>query len=191
MKEEDIDSRIERAVRNVASKKARMAEWDRERASESARKALRKRKLRVYGIPAAASVVVMLAVGTGLYLNHRGNGDMDVDVFAPSSVSTFRGGDVSLSDVESLMDSSRYEDAIKAIDEMLADTVVDKSLPAEQQEYIRSLNGVMRYDLTWLKISSLVGLGRTEEAISLLRIYVHEDGERQQEAEKLLKRLTE
>lgn len=44
MKEEDIDSRIERAVNELASKKALMAEWERERAAEAARKALRIRK---------------------------------------------------------------------------------------------------------------------------------------------------
>lgn len=190
MKEEDIDSRIERAVNELASKKALMAEWERERAAEAARKALRIRKMRTYGVSAAASLIVVAAVGTGLYLSHSGSDGPGVAMTSHDSAPVFRGGNVGQTEIMALMDADRYEDALKAIDEALADSIIDPALPDEQQEYMRNLYGILRYDMTWLKIRSLIRLDRKEEAIGLLRDYVREDGENQTAAKHLLNELT-
>lgn len=185
MKEENIDSRIERAIKDLASKKAQMAQWETECKQEELRRSLSLRKRRIYYMSVAASVVVIVFVGIGMYFNNTVSGPKPEIPAAP----VYRGGSVDMDEIEGMMDSAKYEEAIKAIDITLTDTIIDKSLPVEQQNYIRELQKQQSYDITWLKIQCLLKVGKKDEAVTLLRNYAGEDGTHKSEAQQLLEDL--
>ena len=88
-----------------------------------------------------------------------------------------------------MIKESRYEDALHAINGSLADTVIEKGISQERYDYQRKLIDCHNYELIWLKITMLLRLGSTDEAVSLLSIYVNEEGEHQKDAQNLLKEL--
>lgn len=185
MKEDDIDKRIERGVESVASKKASMRQWESDRISSEMQRKIAAKRWRTYGISAAASVVVICGIGLGIFLN-RGGEDYGVTSSAPA----YRGGSCDISEIQSMIDSSKYDNALQAIAATMADTVIDSSFTQERQDYLRSLNANREYELKWLKIDVLVKSGKTKEAITLLKEYVDTDGEHQEDAKQLLHKLT-
>ena len=88
-----------------------------------------------------------------------------------------------------MIKDSRYEDALQAINGALADTVIEKGISQERYDYQRNLIDYRNYELTWLKITTLLKLGSKDEAESLLLNYVNEEGEHQNDAQNLLKDL--
>lgn len=186
MKEEDIDKRIERVVESVGSKKAAMRQWESERVSEELRRKISKKKWRTYGISAAASIVVICGIGLGFFMNRGGGNDYGVSSSAP----VYRGGSCEISEIQSMIDSKHYDDALKAIEATMADTIIDPSFTSERLDYLRSLNANREYELTWLKIDILVKTHKNEEAITLLEEYVKSDGVHQTEAKQLLYKLS-
>lgn len=200
MKEEDIDNRIERVIGSVASKKAAMAEWERDYKEIADRRAAaarpNPRKWRRYVISAVAAVALICGIGFSLFVpQHR-----DTDTIEPipgplrsssSSSPVFRGVEDNIARINTMIDSGRYSEALQAIDKALADTVIDTSYSPERQEYLRDVNRNRRYELTWMKINVLVKTGDTDDALQLLRPYVNEEGKHQRVAEKLLKQLEE
>lgn len=186
MKEADMDKRIERMVKSVASKKATMAQWEAERKSSEIRRAATK-KWRTF-ISVAASVIVICAVGIGIYLNEYGSGDFNT-MPAPT---VFRGGNFDMLEIQAMIDSGRYERALNAIEDALADMdIIDPSSSLERQEYLKTLNDYREYELTWLKIDALVKSDKKDEAITLLKEYVKLNGEHQAEAHKLLIKISQ
>ncbi len=182
MKEEDIDKRIGRVVESVASKKAAMRQWESDRiSSEMQRKVATKRWL-IYGISAAASVVMICGVGLGIFLNRDGDNDYGVTSTAP----VYRGGSCDISEIQSMIDSEKYVEALQAIEATIADTVIDPSFSSERKEYLRNVNNNREYELKWLKIDILVKTEKHKEAITLLKEYVNTDGIHQEEAKQLL-----
>lgn len=216
MKEEDIDSRIERGVRNLATKKTLMREWkmksglsggDLFRETRPAACSPKRRPDRRFcwsRISVAASVVVVAAVGIGVILNSRSTGREDMAFTPPvstapsssgleysSSSFEYRGGLDEISDMEKLMDQARYGEAIHAIDSIQADTVTAAGMSEDERDYQRRYREIRDYNLTWIKIRCLVKSGRKEEAVAILRVYVNEDGGHLTEAKDLLNELTE
>lgn len=187
MKEEDIDKRIERVVESVGSKKAAMRQWESERVSEELRRKISKKKWRTYGISAAASIVVICGIGLGFFMNRGGGNDYGVSSSAP----VYRGGSCEISEIQSMIDSKHYDDALKAIEATMADTIIDPSFTSERQDYLRSLNANREYELTWLKIDILVKNKRVGEATTLLKMYSTQVGAHQEEAKSLLNKLTQ
>lgn len=186
MKEENIDNRIERIIESVGSKKAAMSQWESERTSTEMKRKIVVKRWRTYGISAAASVVVICSVGLGIFLNRGGENDYGVTSNAP----VFRGGSYDISDIQAMIDSDKYVEALQAIDRTMADTVIDPSFTSERKEYLRSLNENRNYELKWLKIDILIKTKKVDEAISLLKEYVKADGVHQVEAKELLHKLS-
>ena len=186
MKEEDIDNRIERVVESVASKKVAMRQWESDRISSEMQRKVAAKRWRIYGISAAASVVVICGVGLGIFLNRGGDNDYGVT----STVPVYRGGSCDISEIQSMIDSDKHEEALQAIEAAMADTVIDPSFTSERKEYLRNVNNNREYELTWLKIDILVRTEKHEEAITLLKEYVNTAGIHQEEAKKLLHKLT-
>lgn len=187
MKEEDIDNRIERVVKSVASKKAEMAQWESERKSSEVRRAVASKHWRTYGISAAASVVVICAIGIGVYMNRLGNADYGVTSSAP----VYRGGSANIDEIKAMIDSKMYQEALQAIDATIADTIIDPTFTMERQEYLRSVNRNQEYELTWLKIQVLAKLGEKQDVKILLEDYVTQEGSYQTEAKGLLDKIKE
>lgn len=214
MKEEDIDSRIERGVRDLAAKKALMKEWNRELGFNetdilsdrplACEPAPPNRRILWRRVSVAASVVVVAAVGIGIILNRHTSSRPDLTFTssvstAPSSAGLefssssfeYRGGSDEIADVERLMEEARYGEAIHAIDSIQADTVTEAVMSEDEKDYQRRYREIRDYNLTWIKIQCLVKSGRKEEAVAILRVYVKEDGGHLTEAKDLLNKLTE
>lgn len=205
MKEEDIDSRIERVVRSVAAKRAAMRGWEAHglgtkidrravcaapavAAAPAPAAAKPSRKWRLWVVSAAASVIVILGVGISLYIGRSGDADV-MPSAAPPAV--YRGGSADIQNIQAMIDCGRYDEALQAIEATRADTAINPSFTPERQEYLRSLNANRDYELEWLRIGVLVKSGRKEAAVAVLREYVKTDGEHRHEAETLLNELTE
>lgn len=186
MKEEDIDSRIQRVIESVSSKKKAICQWESERIASEVQRKVATKRWRTYGISAAASVVVC-AIGIGLYLNRPGEQSFEVT----SSVPAYRGSSTDIEEIKALIDSRKYQDAIQAIDATMADTIIDTAYPEDRKEYLRCFNRSREYELTWLKIKVLVKLDKNHEAISLLETFVQNEGTHQIESRKLLEKLQE
>lgn len=186
MKEDNIDNRIERIAESVGSKKAAMRLWETDRVSDELKRKVAAKRWRTYGISAAASVVVICGVGLGIFLNRDRGNDYGVTSTAP----VYRGGSCDIVEIQAMIDSAKYEEALQAIDVTLADTLIDPSFTSERQDYLRSVNANREYELIWLKINVLIKSGKKTEAIPLLNEYVKVEGEHQKEAQTLLNDLT-
>lgn len=204
MKEEDIDSRIERVVRSVAAKRAAMRGWEAHglgpeidrravcaapavAAAPAPAVAKPSRKWRLWVVSAAASVIVIIGVGISLYIGRGGDADV-MPSAAPPAV--YRGGSADIQNIQAMIDNGRYDEALQAIEVTRADTAINPSYTPERQEYLRSLNANRDYELEGLRIGVLVKCGRKEAAVAGLREYVKTDGEHRHEAETLLNELT-
>lgn len=192
MKEEDIDKRIERVIESVASKKSDMSRWGKEYKEAEIRHRVARKRWWIYGISAAASVIVICGIGIGTLLKE---GDRNVHgVSYPEYTSTatlYRGGAADLSEISAMIDSAKYDEALGAIAISMADTTIDLSYTPERQQYLRDLNKSRIYELKWMKIDVLIKSGRKNEAIKLLESFVKEEGVHKSEAKKLLKSLHE
>lgn len=187
MKEEDIDKRIERVVESVGSKKAAMRQWESNRISSEMQRRIAPQRWRTYGISAAASVVVICGVGLGIFLNRGGRNDYGVTSSAP----VYRGGSCDISEIQAMIDSRHYEEALRAIETTMADTIIDSSFTSERQGYLRSLNANREYELTWLKIQVLVKLNKKQDVYNLLKEYALREGLHKAEAQGLLEKMKE
>lgn len=185
MKEEDIDSRIERVVSSTASKIEQMAKWDEERAETEIRHKVAARRRHTYGLSAAASVIVICAVGLGVYFNRPTAAGPSYE-FSPEGQAVFRGGATDLNAIVDMIDSARYDIALAEIDRALADTVVDPAFTPQRRQYLHELIAYEQYELTWLKIRALLLSGRDVQAQELLKEYIRQEGGHQAEAIQLL-----
>lgn len=194
MKEEKIDERIERVIKSVATKKKDMAMWD----TENEEMKLQNRRKRNFGLSVAASVTVLAVVGSTyliFYWKESGpssdlslsNASYEYSAKQPSFDYSSESSDIKA--IESLIDSERYEEALEAIEAILADTIIDSKLPIERKKQIRILQEDRAYELEWIKIQTLIKLNRKAEALDLLNLYVEKAGSNQYLAKQLQKDL--
>lgn len=194
MKEENVDERIERVIRSVAAKKKDMAMWN----TENAKIKLRNKQIRIFGLSAVASVAIIAVVGIW-YLTFYWKESGPKQDLSPSYVSyeysakqpsyDYSSEDSDIIAVESLIDSKRYEEALEAIEAILADTIIDSKLPMERKNQIRMLQEDKAYELEWIKIQTLIKLNRKTEALDLLTNYVEMSGPNQIKAKELMDEL--
>ncbi len=178
---DEMDERIGRVICSLASKKKEMAMWNEEMHRQEVRKKVLVRRWRVYGLSAAASLAIVFGVGFSLFRSENDSESFEFDFSQP----VYRAGSSDFGDIVSMIESGKYGDALHAINEAMADTVIDPSFTSEHREYLRSLNAVRSYELTWLKIATLVKSGKEDDAIKLLEIYKNEDGVHRDEAIEL------
>ena len=98
-----------------------------------------------------------------------------------------------------LIEKEQYDAALEAINQEMGSMDEELQLAREadlseeeqreQIEYMRTLQADMSYELRWLQIRALVGLERTDEARSLLQVFVKDVGDLQDEAKSLLQSL--
>lgn len=82
-----------------------------------------------------------------------------------------------------MINAGEYSDVLNLTD----DYFDRKSL--ESGDFMDLLDNDRQYELLWLRIKALDGLGRTDEALLILKSYVKKDGKHQKEADDMLKRL--
>lgn len=178
MKEGNLDKLIERVAESVGSKKAAMRQWEADRVSDELKRKIAAKRWRTYGISAAASIVLICGIGLGFFINRGVENDYRVTSTAP----VYRGGRCDIVEIQAMIYSSKYDEALQAIEVTLADTIIDSSFTPERKDYLRSLNTNREYELNWLKINALIHSGKKTEAIPLLREYVKKNGVHQNEA---------
>ena len=143
---EDVNLTLEisQCLGALEDKKRQMAQWEEElhekhntANGETLKVAGGKLKWRV--LPAVVGLAACLLVGFFFFWNtEEGN------------VPVVRGG-ASMEQINEMIDDGKYEEAIAAIDEILADTIIDKSLPEEEQEFIRAEQALNREKLGKLR----------------------------------------
>lgn len=185
MKEEDIDNRIKQVIKSVASKKADIATWERQRVETEKNRKIIFQKRTTYTVSAAASVAIICGVGISIYMNRT----VDSNIGITSSAPIYRGSSSDISSIAALIDSAKYSQALADIDATMADTVLDPTMSAERREYLRSVQQNQNYELTWMKINVLLKLAKRQEAVDLLNDYINLGGEHQAEAKTLLDKL--
>lgn len=82
-----------------------------------------------------------------------------------------------------MINAGEYSDVLNLTD----DYFDRKSL--ESGDFMDLLDNDRQYELLWLRIKALDGLGRTDEALLILKYYVKKDGKHQKEADDMLKSL--
>ena len=162
-----------------ARKSADMALWE----GEMRVAAAQRRRRRVYGISAAAMIAVVAGIGIAIMLHS--SADMTEPVANDAPV--FRGAVADVDEIELMIEAKDYAAALAAIDTALADSVIPDSLPQEQIDYMMQLHAQRAYELKWLKIKALLALGRTDEAVALLRTYSAMEGDHAAQADSLLR----
>ena len=194
MNEENIDERIERVIKSVASKKEDMIIWN----TEKAKRELRNRRMRNFRVTAAASVAVLVGIGTCYMIFFWKEAGPSSDL-SPSQISyeyspkqdssNYIDESSEIEAVESMIKSERYEDALEAIEAILADTLIDPTLSLERKKQIRGFHEEKAYALEWIKIQTLIKLNRKTEALDLLNHYVRIYGPNQFLAKELMDEL--
>lgn len=186
MKEDNIDNRIERAINSVASKKAAMAQWEKEYLEMYTRKKAAAKRMRIYGFSAAASVILLISIGFGVYYHKTDSAMSDNPNF---SGIVYRGGSADMEVIANLINEKNYVEALAKINVLMADTVTDPDMLPERRNYLREVQSVRQYELEWFKINVLVNLDKYDEAINLLTEYVKKEGQYQADARLLLEKL--
>ena len=186
---DNIDKRIERVVRSVATKKELMAIWNTEKEKRNSQN----RQIRKFAVKAAASIVIIVGVGMGVmifYWKEPGPASqLTYEYSAKQLSSDYSSESFDIETVESLLESERYEDALEEIEAIMADTIIDPMLPLENKKRIRILLEDRAYELEWIKIRTLIMLDRKNDAVDLLNLYVEKAGPNQYLAKQLQKDL--
>ena len=192
--EENIDERIERVLRSVAAKKEDMTIWS----TEKTKRELRYRRIRNFGVSAAASVAVLVGVGSWYMIFYWKEAGQTSDLspspmsyeYSPKQYSSnYKGDSSDIESVESLIESERYEDALDAIEAILVDTLIDPTLSLERKREIMVFQEDKAYALEWIKIQALIKLNRKADALDLLNHYVEISGSNQNKAKELIDEL--
>lgn len=100
--------------------------------------------------------------------------------------------------IAKLVNEKLYHEALSAIE--LEQKELDEELKiiheqnsssdeTERIEYETKLVNRDNYELTWLKINAILGLGKKKEAIEILEHYVVIDGSHQEEANKIYRKI--
>lgn len=184
MKEDDIDARIERVINSVASKKAKMAQWE-NRHDVATRRQQHIKRWAVIAVTGAASIAVICGVGISLFRVES----VEPNAMVSNSTQIYRGAKSDIPEVKVLIAQAKYTEALHVIDSALCDTFINPSFAPARQEYLHAYYQNQEYELTWLKIKVLYKMGKYTEAVKILKIYSEIAGEHQSDAKKLLNTL--
>lgn len=147
-------------------------------------------------IPSIAVIAAIFVFGYFLFAptgTPSGGGYIAPQMF----VDNYRGSG-SLQQIAEFINQRDYEKALAAIEmeektlriqeSELADSISSATMNEERSEalgYERILLTSMEYDLKWLKINALLGVGHKDEAIALLKEFKAEKGEHRIQADSL------
>lgn len=133
---------ISRSVSDWESKKRLMAQWEETLVEGNCGT---NKRMKVVGgtwmkkrMPMLVALAACLAFG--LFFANTMPGKIEV------SLPVVKGG-VTAEQISRLLEAEEYEEALSLIDEVLADTLVDESLPKDEQDYLREENELNRK--TW------------------------------------------
>lgn len=102
---------------------------------------------------------------------------------------TYKGGYPEVHRAVRLFDTGKYMDAIRMTDSLMnADR--DADLPELHKKAAAARNAGRDYELTWVKINSLVAMGHNGEAKQMLDTYVKTKGRYRKDAQALRTRMT-
>ncbi len=147
-------------------------------------------------IPSIVAIAAIFVFGYFLIVPMESSSG-DVYIAPQMLVDNYRGSG-SLQQIAGFINRRDYEKALVAIEmeektlrikeSELADSISSATMNEERSEaldYERNLLISMGYDLRWLKINALLGVGRKDEAIALLKEFKTERGEHRIQADSL------
>lgn len=156
-----LDMSISDSICSMAEKKSRMFQWEREIAA-------RKKKTMIWAVStitsSAACIIAAFILLTPMQRHGQGmialNGNHRTECTD------------TMKSILNLVEAGEYIQALSYINSYSGRNLPDSAV----------------YDLAWLRIQTLIGLGRTEEALPELRDFLDKEGKYRREAEKLLEK---
>lgn len=149
-------------------------------------------------IPSIAAIAAIFVFGYFLIVPMESSSG-DVYIAPQMLVDNYRGSG-SLQQIAGFINQRDYEKALAAIEmeektlriqeSELVDSISSATMNEERSEalnYEKNLLISMGYDLKWLKINALLGVGRKDDAIALLKEFKRERGEHRIQADSLYK----
>jgi hypothetical protein len=104
----------------------------------------------------------------------------------------YRGGSTVVKDIDLLIKSKQYHNALAKIEEVekdYASKISSFEFATEEQEYTKSHEEDEIYSIVWRKINVLLALEKKDEAIAILKYYRSQPGIYQEEAKQLWEHL--
>jgi len=182
--------RILEALSAHACRREAMLEWDREeaeRASQAERVSLGSRLRPV--LSAAASIALLCTLGLYLYSPSAAPSAESLPADIPAARGAAAGQAVS-EIVYSLNEGRQMAlETLDRIDTALKDSLPDSGLRPEEEAYQRELIADRMYELKWLRINTMISLGRISEVRDELKAYTSRPGANREKAEELLSQI--
>lgn len=143
-------------------------------------------------IMVAASVIIFIAVGMAELYGDKApapTASINRHDVQPVSATARRGASMEVAGIERQLRDLRKAASytLSDINTAMTDDNQDLELRHEEAEYLSLLSEYDRYELTWLRIQTLIAAGRIAEAKVELEKYAAEEGYNQHEALSLLK----
>lgn len=179
--EVSLDLSIKQQINSLASMREKMAEMKGE--MDKRDRVIKHRNIALKTVLSIAACILLAFV---IVPTIPGGSDVDTSPSEP----TFR-GDMASDTIEQLLNNNQYQEALDQVLLALNDTCIDTSLSKEEQEYQRMVLNDQVYELKWLQIKALIGLGNIKEAKSLLQDYALQEGPHATEADSLYKEIGE
>lgn len=171
-----------------ASRREAMLEWDKEEMAPKTERPSIGARLRPV-LSAAASIALLCTLGLYLYSPSA------EDTATPSTtdIPAVRGsaGGESVSDIVSSLNQGRKMalETLDKIDTVLKDSLPDSGLRAEEEAYQREIISERLYELKWLRINTMISLGRISEVKDELKAYSSQPGPNREKAQELLSQI--
>lgn len=189
-KEIELTYRIKRSIINRQKKLCKIAQWE------------RKKKIRVTSVTTIFSIAAMLVIGFFITKPELDVKDTNNNPIASSHINispkATDARETAIVAVKNNISKGMEEEAIAEVNRLEEQNIIptlndvskgkfvmNKSLGLEDAEVL----GQEAYELHWLKIKSLIAIGKTNEAVKLLKAFVQIDGKYKADADSLLQTL--
>lgn len=185
--ETELTFRIKRCLADRQLKLRRIAQWECER------------KIKNVGSSTACSLAALIALGffVAKPLLSTNGADMDMPVVSLAETSGDRKEmcETAIAAVRCSMSEGREEDAVAEVNRLEKQDVIPTLNDVSEGKFVMNCSGKAEdadalsrdaYELHWLKIKSLIAIGKTEDAVVFLRAFVRVEGKYSAEADSLL-----
>lgn len=186
---------ISNALADRKHKLAQMSKWDEEEKiqnKEQHHRLIIKRW--TIGMSAAACLAIGFLAIKPMFITHTSESNYAMPDFGTTAV--YRGGDDSITEVDSLIKAKDYDMALSKIDTLISecrDNISALELTdslTEKDAYRLKEYGQDLYQLEWRRINLLLATDNEQDGKQALETFIKKDGEYSYQADSLLRTLT-
>lgn len=151
---------------------------------------VRSKRNQVYKIGRIVSVLAACLVLV-VFFFHVGDDHLSIPVSIPSDLGMYQRGGTHTQNVVKLLNDSRYDEALILVDSLRVvyrsedSLVLAKKIKTEEDVYIHECDSIVLYQLEWLRIQSLIGQKKYNEARESLEQYRLQEGDYRDKADSL------